>query len=133
MGLPFEPEPIEALKRRLHEAFVRVWSVENVEGGGDRPGLHRENVFDTPQGIRLIVSKDTSEQFDGMVLHVSGSIDRKHIARWKGRIVDHGTAIIAILAAFKEISGLDATGVAQSAMTPGGVVHLVYPLDRNKI
>ena len=162
MGLPFAPETIESLQKRLPVAFARLWSVEQISKTGDRPGLYREYVFDTEQGIRLIISRESKDGYqmgsgyrdlipvekmnnlqlrqhiqhlecsNNEVLHVSGSIDGKYFDHWRQKITEREDAIIAVLAAFKEISGLDETGVAISEISEGGVVHLVYPLNRNQ-
>ena len=126
MGLPFAPEKLEALQKRLPVAFGRLWDAAEISRTGDRPGLYREYVFDTEQGIRLIISKDASDGEE--VLHISGSIDGKYLDHWRQKIIHPQDAIVAVLASFKEISGLDETGVAISDITDGGVVHLVYPL-----
>lgn len=53
-------DPQEELEKLLQAGLV------------DRPGVHRENVFDFHDGMRLIVSQD-KYQF-GTFLHVSGSV-----------------------------------------------------------
>jgi hypothetical protein len=67
--LPFISEPIEQLKARFPKALEKVWVITIPMP--DRPGLHRENVFDFPNGIRLLISRDNL--IDKTEIHVSAS------------------------------------------------------------
>jgi hypothetical protein len=81
----------------------RVWHWETFDpqeelelllqsGRIDRPGVHRENVFDFHDGMRLIVSED--EYAFGKFLHVSGSVRNQLFKRYyrKGDIDFTGIA-----------------------------------------
>lgn len=69
--IPFEPQPLKQLQERYAEAIDIVWVAD--KNMVDRPGLHRENVFDTEDGIRLIISKDLSPNGKEYI-HFSGSV-----------------------------------------------------------
>ena len=76
--LDLQPEPIEALRKRYPAALAKVWDTEVIAAGdksfADRPGSHREHVFDFREDgeiVRLIVSVERFQ--DETVLHVSQS------------------------------------------------------------
>lgn len=71
MSIPFIPEPLEQLKSRFPKALEKVWKV--TDPMPDRPGLHREHLFDFESGLRLLVSKDKLPQFQEPEIHVSAS------------------------------------------------------------
>jgi hypothetical protein len=48
MPIPFRVETIEQMKLRFPKALEKVWIP--VDGMEDRPGLHREHVFDFLSG-----------------------------------------------------------------------------------
>lgn len=67
--IPFDPEPLQALRRRLPKALDRVFDPEEVRARPEtRPGLKRRHVFDFADGVRLIVSAEK-----GVGLHVTAS------------------------------------------------------------
>lgn len=65
MGLPFKPQSLSELRHRFPAAINHYHQV--------RPGKHRAHVFDTEDGLRLIVSVESINGDD--VLHVSGSVE----------------------------------------------------------
>jgi hypothetical protein len=56
--LPFEPEPLESLQARFPKALERIWVVPSNGDMPDRPGMHREHLFDFESGLRLLISID---------------------------------------------------------------------------
>jgi len=68
--VPFKPESLEQLKARFPKALEKVWEV--TDPMPDRPGLHREHLFDFESGMRLLISKDKLIREEPEV-HVSGS------------------------------------------------------------
>jgi hypothetical protein len=130
MGLPFERQSWEELNQRLPAALSRVWNSNDIAEKKtlDRPGLHRDYVFDTPDGWRLIISREIVN--GSSILHVSCSInnDPADLKHWLEKIFNQDDAIAAALVCFKQITGLKETGVAEAAMTSGGVIHFMYPL-----
>lgn len=60
MALKFTPEPIKKLQQRFYKAIQPIWDANEINDDpeADRPGLHRNHVFDCEDGIRLIISKD---------------------------------------------------------------------------
>ena len=55
--LPFAPEPFELLRARFPAALTRVWVHEEIAANpAERPGVHREHVFDDLEGKRLVIA-----------------------------------------------------------------------------
>lgn len=71
--LPFEPESLKLLKKRYPAAIEKIWYV--TDPMPDRPGMHREHLFDFESGLRLLISKD-SLVFGKIDIHVSASWER---------------------------------------------------------
>jgi hypothetical protein len=70
--LPFVAESLEELRERYPKALERLFDSESINlGVSDRPGENRANVFDFPVGLRLIISREDSDQ--GQIIHLSGS------------------------------------------------------------
>lgn len=94
MPIPFEPEFIEQLTARFHIALRKVWvAVENMT---DRPGLHREHVFDFTSGLRLLISKDILPPDSTPFIHVSASLSDEEPIELEEfeRIVQHAYGLI---------------------------------------
>src|SRR5262245_30169010 len=70
MGLPHRPESIASMRDRYKKALVKIW--ETDKGFSDRPGLHREHVFDFEDGMRLLVSTDRMPDLE-IITHISAS------------------------------------------------------------
>lgn len=79
--LEFIAEPTAQLKARYPECLKKVWEVPDdvdltdPDAMSDRPGLHRENVFDFNCGIRLLISRDKYGR-GPIQLHISASWER---------------------------------------------------------
>lgn len=71
--LPFVAELLVTLRERFPKALEKVWEV--TDPMLDRPGLHRENVFDFDSGLRLLISKDKLIDLKPEI-HVSASWER---------------------------------------------------------
>lgn len=54
--MPFIPEPLEDLKARFPKCLEKIWNV--TDPMPDRPGFHREHLFDFESGMRLLISND---------------------------------------------------------------------------
>lgn len=118
MTHPFSPEPIEYLRARLSSALEDVYLYPN--SGPTRPGTQRRHVFDTEQGIRLIISRGTlrasaDEEISSAetFLHVSAS-SRGRLLIWK------------VLKLTKALFRRDMNGDVLGE-SPGGVLHLKFP------
>lgn len=72
--LDFKSEPLELLKARYPKAIEKVWKMPEI-ATGNRPGLHREHIFDFASGVRLLISRDDFTPMDGEVVHVSASFE----------------------------------------------------------
>lgn len=119
--LPFEPEPNEILKKRVPTALdVVVDSIAAASGKCLRPGQQRKHVFDSPDGLRVILSREKVE--GGILLHASCS------AFADAEILKSLRADNLVNELTKRVQ--DLTGVRQSPkqtmITNGGVVHLVF-------
>lgn len=71
MPIPFEPEELLKLQARFPRALEKIWQITFPMI--DRPGLHREHVFDFKHGLRLLISRDN---LHGVKIHVSASWER---------------------------------------------------------
>lgn len=69
--LPFQPETVERMIGRFPQALEKTWLV--TDPMPDRPGLHREHVFDFPSGMRLLISRDRLLPVEPAKIHVSAS------------------------------------------------------------
>jgi hypothetical protein len=76
MGFHFSPQPTDKLKEKIPLALSKIWIADGDLT--DRPGLHREHVFDFDNGLRLIISKDKFPGYTSALIHVSGSYPGKH-------------------------------------------------------
>lgn len=72
--LPFQPEPLTALRARYAAALVTVFDCRKGVPR-PRPGELRGHVFDCEDGLRLIISRDR-ESDSGLFLHLSASLTR---------------------------------------------------------
>lgn len=95
MQIPFEEEPLEKLKERFPRALERIWiAYEKME---DRPGLHRDHVFDFESGLRLLISKDIIG-YSKPLIHVSAS--------WETNSpLSFGSISIQVARAYKNLGG----------------------------
>lgn len=82
VGLDFEPEPVPVLTDRARAAFGPLYYQEQMVKAQlagedyDRPGKHREHVFDYESGLRIILSREALAGRIGNVLHASVSAHR---------------------------------------------------------
>jgi hypothetical protein len=122
MGLIFQPEPVAKLKKRYAQAFEKAYDVNKIGAGNmDRPGLHRENVFDFKDGLRLIISKD---QHNGdLYLHASASLREPF---------KDMSMIPQIIKRWLQLAGGKLNGEARSSMSQGGVIHIIIPFNQIK-
>jgi hypothetical protein len=68
--IPFRVETIDQMTARFPKALEKIWIPK--EGMEDRPGLHREHVFDFISGLRLLVSRDRLSPHKTQI-HISAS------------------------------------------------------------
>jgi len=127
MGLPFQKESLQDLNARFPAALKQMFYVEKMtEAGADRPGNHRENVFDFTDNTRLIISIDCYNDF--IYLHVSGS----------NKDMKSGPELFELM-----ISKIVLLKIAESSLgilpkkasihiTKTGVFHVLYELGKRK-
>lgn len=119
MGLPFQQESVESMQARFSQALDREFDADKIaDGEPDRPGLHRENVFDFEDGIRIIISKDRTR--GNLFLHLSGSSQL-------GR-VSFKTMLEEMVKRLLVLNQRPFSGVAEASASTEGVIHLVIPL-----
>jgi hypothetical protein len=77
--MPVVVEPMSALALRYRRALVKVWDtipkMKALTWYEDRPGLHRDHVFDLESNTRFVISRHRKDEHDrvGRVIHVSMS------------------------------------------------------------
>jgi hypothetical protein len=121
MGLPFKKESIQDLTARFPFALKRIYDVEKMcNAGADRPGNHRENIFDFEDNTRMIVSMDYYN--DTLYLHVSGSNKMKS-----------GQELLkSILSKLQELCLRELPEHLNFHVTAGGVIHILHPLGQTE-
>ena len=123
MGLIFQPESVAKLKKRYAQAFEKTYDVNKIgeSQSTDRPGLHRENVFDFKDGLRLIISKD---QHNGdLYLHASASLREPF---------KDMSMVPGIIKRWLQLAGGKLYGEARSSISKGGVIHIIIPSNQIK-
>ena len=97
MGLPWNPEKITVLRARYAAAVTDLYDHGAIAAGVQpRPGTRRRHVFDWPDGLRLIVSRD--RLMDGRIgICVSGSVQgNTRLSRWL-QTPDPATALASLV------------------------------------
>ncbi len=127
MALPVQAESDEVLARRWRAAIQKQWNSNTIIETGDRPGLHRENVFDTEDGVRCIVNRELAGDYD--TLHFSLSF--WDYPAWKGKVKSIEYLNVYALSFLKRISASKErnVGAAASHITPTGILHLIFDWD----
>lgn len=122
--MDFKPETVAEMKKRLHFALMPTYDVDEVAAGKvQSPGTLRQHVFDTLDGLRMIISRD--KVGDSVSLHISVSLDAKHMniqSRYAAEnIQTFGPFIQKILV---ELFGED-FDADEWWMSKGGILHLI--------
>jgi len=123
MGLSFQPESNEKLAERFSRALDRIYDAEEISNklDADRPGLHRENVFDFEDGVRIIISRDRAR--DKIFLHLSGISQNGKVS---------GKDMLELMIKrFVNLMRRPFAGMAEASASSGGVVHMVIPMGEN--
>ena len=120
--LEFKAEPVKKLKGRFKAAMERVWDPDTMKDDkADRPGLHREYVFDFKDGTRLIASKD---QIEGkLFLHISGSYHDAKCGRAK---IDGKDMVERMLTHLFELTKVKQDAKGEAMATEGGIIHILF-------
>lgn len=126
MKLPFEPETMETARARFAQAVATVHDQEEISSHPDKAiSKRRENTFDFPSGVRMMVSREKALDGD-VVLHVSASLveGSKLFGELQALPVSHRlhTFTTGCYKLYKELSG-DKDTLYQLGITSGGVVH----------
>ncbi len=73
MSVPYNPAPLEELRRRYDAAVADVYDHADVGTfGANRPSEKPQHVFDFEDGLRLIISRERSSPLEG--IHISASL-----------------------------------------------------------
>lgn len=133
--LPFVAETADSLRLRYPAAVAPLVDRIDVEAGRRvRPGAERRHVFDWPDGVRLIVSREMIDRTTGVVgVHMSASVSShgeayERLTRIKG--VRAASAFLDLaMARWVELSGgpIEATFIGFS---PGLVPHWVSVVEQ---
>jgi hypothetical protein len=125
-GVPVNPEPEDALRARYPAALAKIYQLAEAAAERRGPGDRPEHVFDTLDGVRLIVSR---EQWPNgrLQLHVSASF-HDHCAielQQIRRVLGIRDGLDFMLRRFREISG-DTSAATLIGLSEGkGVPHWV--------
>lgn len=95
--VPFRPQPLGTLRRRLPGALRRLHDYESMNlGVAPVPGTLPEHCFDFRDGLRLIVGREDSAEL-GHYLHVSAWVEPAgRLARHLATIRTHGGPALAM-------------------------------------
>ena len=120
--LEFKAEKVKQLKGRFKAGMERVWDPDTMKDDkADRPGLHRENVFDFEDGTRLIASKD---QIDGkLFLHISGSYNDAKCGRAR---IDGKVMMERMLTHLFEMTKVKQDAKGEAMASDGGIIHILF-------
>lgn len=119
--MPFTPEPVEQMIERFQKALEREFNADKISNGDpDRPGVHRENVFDYEDGIRLIISKDRAR--GNLFIHISASSQKGNVG---------GKEMLKIMVQrFVVLNATPFAGLGEASASTGGVIHLIIPMGQ---
>jgi len=123
--VPFNPQPIEELNRRYPAAVRDTYDVrEIIEGRCIPPSANARHVFDTEEGLRLIISVEPLPPDFRSYIHMSASFNRPRCLPKTKSLKGADEVEQWILETFKQISGtsrqLEFLGVSD-----GGIPHWV--------
>ena len=123
--LEFQTEKLDQLKGRFDLALKKVWNPDKMKDEkADRPGLHRQYVFDFEDGTRLIVSKDKLE--GKLFLHVSGSYHNKLFGSVK---LDGKQMVERMLTHLFELTKMRPDCKGEAMATEAGVIHILFAME----
>jgi hypothetical protein len=125
---PYEPEDVETQRARYGSALMVVHDVESIRSGNaPDPGLFRRFVFDSRDGIRLVVSVEAVAG-QGEYLHLSASLDPdcEHYADVGRGTLNIGSFMVMVMDRFRAISG-DDRPLKFRGLSPLGVPHWCRP------
>lgn len=117
----FKPQPIELLRARYKKALEVSYNATKIAADKvpDRPGMHRENIFDFENGIRLIISRDVLGHIEG--IHVSGSFAP---SIYKGKVMIE-PLLKAMTDCYYELSGEPKDELHFVAFSQQGIPHWI--------
>lgn len=116
--LPFEPEMESMMKARFVEAVTPIYDAKQAARSGNTPGKLRKHVFDFYDGMRMIVSRESSG--GDLYLHASVS--------FHGGFAPRGEDLLRIVIdRVKEMGANLTAGVVHAFESKGGIVHFLFP------
>lgn len=122
MSLPYQPETIEQVRKRLPQAINFVYDVDKVSKNEmSIPDENRENTFDFTDGMRLVIARESKD--DKTVLHISAFSFKKTSYDSK----DFLNMILEKLIAIQLLK----EGILFVVTIKNNVMHLIFP-EREK-
>ena len=122
--LPVEPETLAELKVRFPQAVESVIYIEKVRSGEQvSPSTLREHVFDFPDGMRMIVSRE--DLGDGNVFyHASASGTEKY----GESIKDEGLSGVAedLMLRLSALRDTHPSTQVSSFVSDAGILHIMF-------
>jgi len=118
--IPFEAETIDRLRARYRAAIAELIDPLIMKV---TPGQKREHVFDSKDGIRLIISRELFD--DGPAIHISASVQERSplASSLEGGMMHPKRFLKKCLERFHQISG-DRREPKLILITPGkGIPH----------
>lgn len=137
--IDYDPQPLDALRARYPAAILWLWGEKDFLRG-ERPGHHRENVLDTTDGIRFIVSREHFPQYGPLeVVHFSASFqphgDAERLA-FAGHWPSSAKLFDWLVARFRGISCVEGRvefmGLSPGKLIPNWVVWQGSPVPARK-
>lgn len=123
----------EEAETRFAAAMEKLYDAEAIAAdlNKPRPGAQPENIFDLPDGMRMIISREDLPMVPGKVLvHVSSSCwdhkRRPKYIRKLNEVEDWTLANLNRIGRFDPPIMLDSDRMKQRMLTPAGVVHFWF-------
>jgi len=126
MSLALQLETEDQAKARCRVAVARTWEADEIARGDDRPGLHREHVFDLEEGIRVIAAREHSSELKLTILHASFSVQNAELAKQIGAEGFFNRC----QELFREF--FDRIPDKKAVVTRAGIVHLFCELEKDR-
>lgn len=121
--LPRNPQPYPVLAGRYALAVARVWDLQEIKAGGARPGQAPECIFDTEDGLRLIISRERNP--DGLVnLHMSMSAQEGALPALG--ITDRPALVHLAVNRLRWIRGSVPMGNVIIWVSQGAILHFIF-------
>ena len=135
MKVPFKPQWMKEHHDRYDEAIETIYDIESIEIGlADPPSGKPKHVFDFPDGLRLIVSKDQFPTHKKPVIHFSASVEPGYQLY---RLIHRGKVgpnkfLRIVLERFRTLS-LYKGDIIYTGFSDGGIPHWICEKVKNSL